>query len=233
MSSVPPCVGFLRHPAIWCSRTSMAISATRPSDFFPSAALTTATFLQTAYRGTAEWDGFIPFDELPSAFNPPSGVIVSANQNPFPADYKYRGRRRIRTALSLPADSQSFDKGPHSTAEDTLAIQKDVYSGRFHDLLHSRRWARSTSVALRTPSLQAGADILRKWNGQMDKDESAPLIASLMYQQLRRAIGDRASNGKGDLWEVRMGGACHRTHSATASGRVVPRLRPTAIAMLR
>ena len=40
--------------------------------------------------GDAEWDGFIPFDELPSAFNPPSGVIVSANQNPFPPDYKYR-----------------------------------------------------------------------------------------------------------------------------------------------
>ena len=39
--------------------------------------------------GEAEWDGFIPFDELPAAFNPPSGMIVSANQNPFPTDYKY------------------------------------------------------------------------------------------------------------------------------------------------
>src|SRR5262249_24640304 len=39
--------------------------------------------------GEAEWDGFIPFDQLPSAFNPPSGIIASANQNPFPADYPY------------------------------------------------------------------------------------------------------------------------------------------------
>ena len=55
-------------------------------------------------------------------------------------------------------------------------------------------------------SLQTAADLLRKWDGQMDKDQPAPLIAALMYQQLRRAVGDRASNGKGDLWETVMAG---------------------------
>ena len=39
--------------------------------------------------GDFEWDGYIPFDELPSSYNPPSGMIVTANQNPFPADYPY------------------------------------------------------------------------------------------------------------------------------------------------
>ncbi len=34
--------------------------------------------------GDYEWDGYIPFDQLPSAFNPPSGIIATANQNPFP-----------------------------------------------------------------------------------------------------------------------------------------------------
>src|SRR5439155_21272625 len=39
--------------------------------------------------GDFEWQGFIPFEQLPSAFNPPAGLIVTANQNPFPADYPY------------------------------------------------------------------------------------------------------------------------------------------------
>jgi len=39
--------------------------------------------------GNFEWQGFIPFDELPSFYNPPRGVIVTANQNPFPPDYAY------------------------------------------------------------------------------------------------------------------------------------------------
>ena len=33
--------------------------------------------------GLCEWDGLIPFDQLPSYYNPPSGMLVSANQNPF------------------------------------------------------------------------------------------------------------------------------------------------------
>jgi penicillin amidase len=153
--------------------------------------------------GDAEWDGFIPFDELPSAFNPPSGVIVSANQNPFPADYKYRvggeyaphyRSQQIRSLLTKAR-----------TAEDMLAIQKDVYSGLSRFIAQQVVGAFDKRAA-KDASLQAGADILRRWNGQMDKDESAPMIASLLYQQLRRAIGDRASNGKGDLWEVRMAG---------------------------
>jgi len=34
-----------------------------------------------------EWAGRIPFDRLPSAYNPASGMVVTANQNPFPAEY--------------------------------------------------------------------------------------------------------------------------------------------------
>jgi len=39
--------------------------------------------------GNFEWDGYIPFDELPSVYNPPSGLIVSANQNTFPENFAY------------------------------------------------------------------------------------------------------------------------------------------------
>ena len=39
--------------------------------------------------GEFEWDGFIRFEDLPAFYNPPGGRIVTANQNPFPPDYKY------------------------------------------------------------------------------------------------------------------------------------------------
>jgi penicillin amidase len=39
--------------------------------------------------GDVDWDGYIPFDQLPAAFNPARGMIISANQNPFPPDYPY------------------------------------------------------------------------------------------------------------------------------------------------
>jgi penicillin amidase len=153
--------------------------------------------------GEAEWDGFIPFDELPSAFNPASGVIVSANQNPFPAGYKYRVGGEYGPYYRSSQIRSLLTKA--RTPEDMLAIQKDVYSA-LSLFIAKQVVAAFDKRGAKNASLQAGADILRKWNGQMEKDESAPLIASLVYQQLKRSIGDRASDGKGDLWESRMAG---------------------------
>jgi penicillin amidase len=36
-----------------------------------------------------EWQGYIPFDQLPNAFNPPEGYIVSANNAVVGTDYPY------------------------------------------------------------------------------------------------------------------------------------------------
>ncbi|HEY3310051.1 MAG TPA: penicillin acylase family protein [Anaerolineales bacterium] len=41
------------------------------------------------WTGEYEWTGYIPFDELPYEFNPPSGYIVAANNQIPLASYKY------------------------------------------------------------------------------------------------------------------------------------------------
>ena len=41
------------------------------------------------WTGEYEWTGYIPFEEHPFVFNPPSGFIVSANNQVPPNDYKY------------------------------------------------------------------------------------------------------------------------------------------------
>jgi len=41
------------------------------------------------WTGEYEWTGYIPFEEQPFVFNPPSGYIVSANNQVPPNDYKY------------------------------------------------------------------------------------------------------------------------------------------------
>ncbi|PYS91712.1 MAG: penicillin amidase, partial [Acidobacteria bacterium] len=45
------------------------------------------------YDGTThdgDWKGFIPFEELPHLYNPPEGLIVTANQRIVGTDYKYQ-----------------------------------------------------------------------------------------------------------------------------------------------
>ena len=153
--------------------------------------------------GNFEWDGSIPFEQLPSAFNPPDGVIVTANQNPFPPDYPFPvgGNFAPHYRARQIRDRLASRKGWR--AADMLAVQKDVYSGFTHYLAHAivGAWDRRQA---RNPELEDAVALLRVWDGQMDQNQAAPLVATLAYQHLRRAVGDSAAPGKGLLWEYAM-----------------------------
>src|SRR5581483_11020967 len=153
--------------------------------------------------GEFEWDGFIPFDQLPSAYNPPSGLIVTANQNPFPADYPYRVNgnfaphyrsRQIRNRLAARNGWRP---------QEMLGVQTDVYSA-FSDYLAKSIVAAYERRKAHNPDLEDAIALLRAWNGQMDKDQSAPLIVTLAYQHLRRAVSESASPEHGAAYELQM-----------------------------
>lgn len=151
--------------------------------------------------GKYEWDGFIPYDQLPSVFNPPSGIIVSANQNPFPANYPYQvdgnfaplyRARQIRDLLSA---RQGW------RAADMIAVQKDVYSG-FHKFLADQVVAAYNRRLEHAADLSEAVALLSHWNGQMDKDEAAPLIAELLFHYLRTAAVERAAPGNSAAYDI-------------------------------
>jgi len=142
--------------------------------------------------GEFEWQGYIPFDQLPSAFNPPSGMIVTANQNPFPTDYPYTVNGNFASHFRSTQIRQRLSSRTGWQPQEMLAIQKDVYSDFAHYL------ARSVVTAYEkrkpaNPALTDAIRLLRGWNGQMEHSQSAPLIATLAYQHLRRAVVESAS----------------------------------------
>ncbi|MDQ6677538.1 MAG: penicillin acylase family protein, partial [Acidobacteriota bacterium] len=82
--------------------------------------------------GDFEWNGYIPFEELPAAFNPASGYLVTANQNPFPVGGAYE----VSGTFASPYRSNQIRAMLRATERlrpaDMLRIQKDVYSGFTH-----------------------------------------------------------------------------------------------------
>ena len=145
--------------------------------------------------GQNEWDGYIPFDELPRQFNPPEGMIASANANPFPANYPYAvsgnfaPRDRTDQILNLLRAG-----GAKLTPQDSLRIQKDVYSA-LHAYIARRVVAAYDKRGAMTGAANDAITLLRSWNGQMDKDDAAPLIAELVFEHLKKSVADRASGG--------------------------------------
>jgi penicillin amidase len=51
------------------------------------------------------------------------------------------------------------------------------------------------------PELEDAIAILRAWNGQMEKDQAAPLVVTLAFQHLRRAVAENASPRNGAAYE--------------------------------
>ena len=61
-----------------------------------------------ANKAADQWQGYIPFDDLPHMYNPPSGYVASANQRIVPDDWKQpiygaysQGHRGVRLAQAL------------------------------------------------------------------------------------------------------------------------------------
>jgi penicillin amidase len=153
--------------------------------------------------GDFEWDGFIPFDQLPSFYNPPQGWIITANQNPFPDNYPYRVHGYFASPYrSLEIRSLLTSRDGWKPVE-MLPVEKDVYSEFLRDL--ARRLVAAYDRKKSSGSnLTDAVDLLRSWNGQMEKQTPAPMVVTLAYQQLRKKIAESASPGKSDLYGSQM-----------------------------
>jgi penicillin amidase len=153
--------------------------------------------------GNYEWDGYIPFDELPNAYNPPSGYIVTANQNPFPVDYPYHVNGKYPPEYRSWQILDLLRAGKALKPADMLCIQKDVYSA-FAQFFAKQLLQAVDRRKASNPAFTEPVALLRNWDGQMDKDEAAPLIATLAYQYFRKFVGDSAAPGKGPVYETLM-----------------------------
>jgi penicillin G amidase len=77
-----------------------------------------------------QWQGFIPFDELPHLLNPSRGFVVTANNRLAPDDFPYplagcwaQGYRHARIR-------EKIQGKPRWSSEDCQQLQLDTHSGR-------------------------------------------------------------------------------------------------------
>ena len=133
--------------------------------------------------GGYEWNGFLPFDSLPMAYNPPSGFVSTSNNNILPAGYKhplnyewaapYRGQR-VRDVLSA---------GRGFTVQSFQQLQHDDLS-----LPASQLVPLLVSAAGRQ-GLSARADVQRmaRWDYRMSREAIQPV----WFEEWVAALGDR------------------------------------------
>jgi penicillin amidase len=134
-----------------------------------------------------EWTGYIPFDQLPSVYNPSSGIIATANSRITPDRHLYS----ISTGWEAPWRSariyRVLESGKKFSAADMLALQTDIYSEA--DRIFADRFVYGVDHA-KNPSARSrqAAEIMRRWDGRMTADTAAPTIAYRARGELTRLL---------------------------------------------
>ena len=158
---------------------------------------------QPAGAGADEWAGSIPFAELPSYYNPPSGMLITANQNPFPQEYRYPVNGGFAPPYRATQIEAMLKRGKAWEPAGMLRVQRDVYSG-FSHFLAGQMVAAYKARGGTNPALSEAVERLGKWDGQMSGSSPEALLVTLAFQHLRRTVTERAAPGKGNLYEAGM-----------------------------
>jgi penicillin amidase len=129
-----------------------------------------------------EWTGYIPFEQLPQALNPDSGLIVTANAKVVGPSYKPyltdRWEEPYRTARLY---ELLRDKGG-LRPEDMLKVQTDTYSYP-HAFLADQLSAAAKTTQPKDERTKKLIEGLKDWNGIADAD--SPEVSFL--EETRRA----------------------------------------------
>jgi penicillin amidase len=118
-----------------------------------------------------EWTGYIPFDQLPQALNPDSGLIVTANARVVGPNYKPyltdRWEEPYRTARIYDLLHDKTNLRPI----DMLTVETDAYSYA-HFFLAEQISVAAKTVQPKDPRAKKLVDALKDWNGIADADSS-------------------------------------------------------------
>ena len=130
-----------------------------------------------------DWSGYLPFDALPRAFNPPAGTIVSANHKIVPPGYRHhitaewQAPYRAQRIEELLARSETHDA--HSFAR----MQIDTVSLAVRELLPKLLAAKP-----RSDEAREALKMLATWDGTMAAGRPEPLVVVAWWRELARAI---------------------------------------------
>ncbi|HLB47337.1 MAG TPA: penicillin acylase family protein [Anaerolineales bacterium] len=142
-----------------------------------------------------EWQGYIPFEELPYSYNPPQGYIVTANNAVVGPDYPYlisldwdSGYRAQRIVDMITA------KFP-ITLDDVKAQQGDNANLSAKEIMPYL-----STLAFNDPKLQEGLTYLTAWDFQQHMDSGPAALYNLLWVRLINNMFYDELKDRADLW---------------------------------
>ena len=126
------------------------------------------------------WEGYVPFDELPTAVNPESGFIATANNEVVDGSYAYHITDFWAQPYRYERIAEVLESKDDLTKEDMMALQmdqKNLYAAEFLDDMMA-------GVQQRTDEHDELFKLMAEWDQVDSKGAAAPLVFHKWMKQL-------------------------------------------------
>jgi len=132
------------------------------------------------WTGEYEWQGYIPFEDLPYAFNPPEGFIVTANNAVVGPDYPYQIShqwaygQRAQAIVDLIKNTPgpiSIDYIKHMQGDNRVMIAEDLLPILM-------------GLSFDDEVLEDARALFKGWDYQMDIDSRPGVLFGVFWSQL-------------------------------------------------
>jgi penicillin amidase len=145
------------------------------------------------WTGEHEWDGYVPYADLPEVTNPAGGVLVTANNRIAPADYPHHITSEYLDGWRAARIEQLLAERERHSLDDFRRMQLDVFSIPGEQTAH--RLAR-----LRPPGQREVRAIerLRSWDHRLDPDTIAGSIYHAFTHRFAVLVSEAAIGDGGD-----------------------------------
>jgi penicillin amidase len=125
--------------------------------------------------GKHDWTGYVPFGKLPAVFNPPGGIIATANARITPKDYPYLLATQWFPPYRTERIYHVLQSGKKFSPADMLALQTDITSE--YDRFFADHFVYAIDHSSKaTGRTRQAADVMRGFDGRMTIDSAAATI---------------------------------------------------------
>jgi penicillin amidase len=158
-----------------------------------------------------EWKGYVPFELLPTSFNPSGGFVSSANQRTVNGDYPFFISGDFSMPYRIMRIRQMAAEKEILGIEDFKRMITDNHSA-YAALLTPVIIKSSAAVTAPDDAERAAIDELKQWDYSMDASQIAPTLFEFIRMEIARNImadelGDLYGSSKGsqhDFYIYRM-----------------------------
>lgn len=141
------------------------------------------------YDGTTDkydWKGFVPFDELPSLFNPKDNYIATANNKTI-ENYKYHISNIWEPPSRIQRITELINSKQKLSVNDYEKMQMDFVSPYAKDVTKFIIDA-FKNMKITDKNLQITLQLFENWNYEMDKYSQLPTIYVMFLDKLLKNI---------------------------------------------